>query len=305
MSGTDGSFSEPYPRLTVRHRPRPVFELKVVGDAKRGEWPVEFEIKIYDQTNTLVHIETVADNQNVFWQKSIEGTNLHDVAREELYIKKWSHPGRHAKIVEFFTSVSEIYEGDDILHLTLLEEREYSTGSLSIGNITSNEIDIRLLNRDDRFVEGNIHSPYHNLMKPNRKIRAWIGPVLPSGIVEYQPLGTFWTQEWTVPEQELYADTTARDRMQILAESTYNCPLVRNTNLYDRATHILQDAGLSSDEYWVDPELQEHTVEWFWMEPRSHREALRKVVERCLGQAYADRKGVIRVEGPSFIKKPE
>ena len=103
----------------------------------------------------------------------------------------------------------------------------------------------------------------------------------------------------------LYADTTARDRMQILAESTYNCPLVHNTNLYDRAVHILQDAGLSSDEYWVDPELQEHTVEWFWMEPCSHREALRKVVERCLGQAYADRKGIVRVEGPSFIKMPE
>ena len=305
MSGADGSFSTPYPRLTVRFRPRPVFGLKVIGDSKREEWPVDFEIKIYDKTNALVHTETITDNQSVFWQKTIESGNLLDVTRMELYIKKWSHPGRHAKIVEFFTSVSEIYEGDDILLLSLLEEREYSTGSLSIGNITSNEIDIRLLNRDDRFNEGNIHSPYHNLMKPNRKVRAWIGPVLPSGIVEYQPLGTFWTQEWTVPEQELYADTTARDRMQILAESTYNCPLVHNANLYDRAVHILQDAGLSSDEYWVDPELQEHVVEWFWIEPCSHREALRKVVERCLGQAYADRKGVIKVEGPSFIKMPE
>ena len=305
MSGADGSFSTPYPRLTVRFRPRPVFGLKVIGDSKREEWPVDFEIKIYDKTNALVHTETITDNQSVFWQKTIESGNLLDVTRMELYIKKWSHPGRHAKIVEFFTSVSEIYDGDDIILLSLLEEREVSTGSLPIGNITSNEIDIRLLNRDDRFNEGNIHSPYHNLMKPNRKVRAWIGPVLPSGIVEYQPLGTFWTQEWTVPEQELYADTTARDRMQILAESTYNCPLVHNANLYDRAVHILQDAGLSSDEYWVDPELQEHTVEWFWMEPCSHREALRKLVGRCLGQAYADRKGVIKVEGPSFIKMPE
>ena len=191
MSGADGYFSEPYPRLTVRHRPRPVFELKVVGDAKRGEWPVEFEIRLYDDTNTLVHTEIVTDNPDIYWQKPIKEVNLLDVAREELYIKKWSHPGRHAKIVEFFTSVSEIYEGVDVISLSLLEERELSKGSLPIGNITSNEIDLRLLNLNNRFVEGNIYSRYHNLLKPNRKIKVWVGPVLPSGIVEYQPWGVF------------------------------------------------------------------------------------------------------------------
>src|SRR5690554_5796391 len=76
MAGPDGIFSEPYPRLTVRHRPRPVFELKVVGDSKRGEWPVDFEIRLYDDTNALVHTEIVTDNPDIYWQKSIEGANL-------------------------------------------------------------------------------------------------------------------------------------------------------------------------------------------------------------------------------------
>lgn len=307
LAGADGYFSEPYPNLTVRFRPRPVFGLKVVGDAKREEWPVDFDILIYDKTNTLVHTEVVTNNQDIYWQRSIEETNLLDVSWMRLYIKRWSHPSRHAKIVEFFTSVSEIYDSNEIIFLSLLEEREVSAGSLPIGNISANEIDVRLVNVNDRFTEGNIHSLYHNLMKPNRKIRVWVGPVLPSGLVEYQPLGVYWSRDWHVPEQEYYAETTARDRMHLLEEGTkqYNCPLVQNANLYERVIHILQDAGLSPDEYWVDPELKEHTVEWFWMEPCSHREALRKVVERCLGQAYADRKGVIRVEGPSFIRMPE
>lgn len=303
MSNPDGTFNAPYPRLTVRFLPRPVFGLKVVGDSARKEYPVDFEIRVYDKTHTLAHTETITGNASIYWQKSI--TPFDDIVRIELEIQKWSHGGRHAKIVEFFTSMAGIYEGDDIVLLSLLEERETSKGSLPIGNITANELTLRLLNENDRFYPANIYSIYHNLIKPNRKIRAWLGPVLPNGVVEYQPLGVFWTQPWDVPEMALYADTTCWDRMELLNNSTYNCGLYQNTNMYDRAAHILQDAGLAQSEYWVDPELQNHTVKWFWMKPCSHREALRKVVERCLGQAYADRKGIIRVEGPSFIKMPE
>ena len=307
VSLADSTFSLPYPRITVRFQPRPVFGLKVIGDSKRQEWPVDFTVKIYDKTNVLVHTETVTDNFDIYWQKSISEATLYDVTRMELEIQKWSHPGRHAKILEFFTSVSEIYEGDDIVLLSLLEERETSQGSLPIGNITANEIDIRLINANDRFNPGNIHSPYHQLMKPNRKVKAWIGPVLPSGIVEYQPLGVFWTRDWSIPEKTLYADTTARDRMEMLKEITYYCEVYQNANLYDRAVHVLEDAKINFPdlEYWVDEELKEHVIPWFYMDTCSHRAALRNIAERCTGQVYADRKGVVRIEGPNFIKMPE
>src|SRR5690606_18139786 len=160
--------------------------------------------------------ETVVDNASIYWQKDISDLQISSATEMKLIIKRWSHPLRQAKIVEFFSSVQEIYEDDEILQINLLEEREVSNGSLPIGNISSNELYIKMSNIDYRFSAGNVNSPLHQSIKVNRRIRAWIGLELPSGIVEYIPLGTFWSGDWSVPEQETYASTSGRDRLELM-----------------------------------------------------------------------------------------
>ena len=61
----DGYFASPYPTLTVRHLPRPIRQLKVVGDTAREEYPVDFTIKLYAQDDTLLKTETVTGNTQV------------------------------------------------------------------------------------------------------------------------------------------------------------------------------------------------------------------------------------------------
>src|SRR5690606_20899677 len=121
------------------------------------------------------------------------------VVKQMLTITKWSHAGRQAKILELFTSVQEVYEEDDILLIHLLEEREVSRGSLPVGNISANEIDIRLYNKNRKFDAGNTASPLHNLLRPNRRIRAWLGVEKDSGDKEWVPLGVFWSGDWSAP----------------------------------------------------------------------------------------------------------
>jgi len=119
---------------------------------------------------------------------------------------------------------------------------------------------------------------------------------------EWVPLGTFWSGDWSAPEDDVYAQTTGRDRLELLRKSTYSTSQVQqNKTLYDLAIAVLQDAGLTEQEYWVDTELQQFTVPYAYFEPQSHREALRKIAEACLGQVYCDRDGVVRVEGPSYL----
>ncbi len=119
---------------------------------------------------------------------------------------------------------------------------------------------------------------------------------------EYVPLGTFWSGDWSAPEDGVYAQTTGRDRLELLRKSTYSTSTVQqNKTLYDLAVAVLEDAGLKPEEYWVDPELQQYTVPYAYFEPQSHREALRKIAEACLGQVYCDRDGIVRVEGPSYL----
>src|SRR5690606_26785383 len=113
------------------------------------------------------------------------------VARMELEIRRWSHPGRVVKILEFFTSVQQTYLAGDILEISLIEEREVSQNTLPVGSISANEIKIRLSNEDRRFDADNEQSPLFELLKPNRRIRAWLAAVLPDGTEEYVPLGLF------------------------------------------------------------------------------------------------------------------
>ena len=64
-----------------------------------------------------------------------------------------------------------------------------------------------------------------------------------------------------------------------------------NKTLYELAEMILLNAGLTPEEYYIDPELTEYMVPYSWFNEQSHREALRKIAEACLGQVYCDRKG--------------
>ena len=185
----------------------------------------------------------------------------------------------------------------------LLEEREVSQGSLPVGNISANEIDIRLNNESRKFDAGNKQSPLYQTCGRRggkRRISAWLGVDTAEG-KEYVPLGTFWSGDWHVPEDEVYAETTGRDRLELLRKSTYSTSRVQmNKTLYELAESILQDAGLTEEEYYIDTELQQFPVPYAWFDSQSHREPLRKVAEACLGQVYCDRHGVLRIEGPSY-----
>lgn len=301
LAGTGGLFAAPYPKLTVTFFTRPIWMLKVVGDSKRQEWPVDFNIYLYDETDNLLYTETVIGNTDIAWQKDVEVVN--NVAKMELEIRRWSHEGRQVKILEFFSSIKETYEGDDIMLINLLEERDVSGGSLPIGNISSNEIEIHLSNFDRRFDAGNTSSPLYGLVRANRRIRAWLGIEKDDGTKEWVPLGTFWSGDWTVREDRYSVKTTGRDRLELLRNTIYRTNQVQiNRSLYDLAIDVLQDAGVNEVNYWVDPELQTFIVPYAYFEPQSHRDALRTIAEACLGSVYCDRNGILRIEGPSYME---
>lgn len=297
LAGEDGGFGEPYPTLTVLFDERPIRSLKVVGDSARTEYPVDFDIYLYDKAGNLLYTETVRDNARITWTKELSEP-VSSVVRMVLGISRWSHPGRQAKIVEFYSSIQETYEGERILELSLLDEREVDTGSVPVGNISANELSITLDNADHRFDPGNTESPLYGLIKAHRRLRAWLGAVLSDGSVEWLPLGVFWAVEWDVPnsQSETVARVIARDRLELLRQSTYQSTRVaQNVSLYDLAVAVLQDAGLTPNEYVVDPALQDTIVPYAWFDSVSHREALRQIAEAALGQVYCDREGRVRI----------
>jgi hypothetical protein len=117
---------------------------------------------------------------------------------------------------------------------------------------------------------------------------------------EWVPLGTFWSLDWDSPDDTLEATVTARDRMELLRKSTFQTSQVlQNKSLYELAEAVLQDAGLNSDEYIIDTDLQSIVVPYSWFNPMSHREALRRIAEAGLAAAFQNRDGKIQIE--SFL----
>lgn len=290
LSKADGTFTTP-PTIEITFVQRPIRGLKLVGDSKRNEYAVDFTIRLY-QGESVVYTETVIDNDLMTWEKPI--VQINEITKMEITISKWNKPNRTIKIMEVFTSIQETYEGEDIISINLIEEKEVSQGSLPIGNISSNEVEIVLSNVNREFDTGNRTSKLYGLVKPNRKIKAWIGTE--SQLI---PLGEFWAKDWDVPEDGLTAKTIGRDRLDRLRDETYTKSTVEtNKTLYQLAEAILQDAKVT--KYWIDDELKDFVVPYSYFLPVSHREALRQIATACLGQVYCDREGTIQVEGPSF-----
>lgn len=294
VSNSSGNFSSPYPALTIRHMARPILEIDVVGDDKRNEYPVSFTVKLYDALNSLLYTHTVTNNNNVVYNSPI--TPVTGVVKQVLTITKWSTAGTCVKIAEFYTSIQRTFLRDDVFQMNLLEEREVSEGSLPIGSISSNEIDIRFYNKDRIFDAGNKASPLYGALKPNRRIRAY----LYEDEENMTPLGTFWTGEWTVPENALWAQTTGRDRISLLGQTTFaSGEVYKDYSLLDLLVLVLADAGLEASEYVIDDDLDDVVVPYAYFEPQSHREALRKLAEAGLAQVYCDRSGIVQIEGPA------
>lgn len=292
VAGPDGSFGEPYPTLVLTHPARLVLSLGVVGDAIRGEWPTVFAIRLYGPDGMLLRERVVEGNTQVHWQEELDPPAL-DVTRQELEILAWSHPGRHAKILEFFTSLQETYEGNDLLEVHLLEERESGSG-VGIGGVTTNELTVRLVNRGGRFDVTNKSSPLREFLRPNRRVRAWLGAEVGDEI-EWVPLGTYWSGDWD--SQDLEATVRARDRLELLRRTSYRLgPLRQNVSLYALAEDVMRSAELPPQLYWIDPALQDIVVPWGWVPPGNHRDALRVIAEAGMARVYCDRDGILRIE---------
>lgn len=296
ISDVNGDFSKPYPTLTIEFSARNIERIIIGGDSARGEYPQDFTLNFYDAANKLLLADSISGNTLINWVKS--GYRLTGVTKISLVITKWSHGGRQAKIAEIFTILQQTYLGYDLFLIDLLEEREFSTGTLPIGNISSNELTVRMSNVDRRFDPGNTDSKLYGLVQPNRKVQAWIGIEVSGGSIEWVPLGTFFCGEWSAPEDDIYAETTAKDRLDLLARATFSGPVYQNISLYQLAVNVLSSTGY---QYWIDTELQNYIIPYAYFDSLTCRECLRLIAEASLSQVYVSRDDVIRVEGPSFL----
>jgi len=300
MSDANGNFTGVEPTLMISFDPRSMYQLRVVGDNKLNEFPVNFTINLINQFDEIIYDETVTGNTAVNWTKSLDEPILNVVMAKIIIHKINTTHSTTAKIVEFYTAVQEEYDTDSIVSINLLEEQMFEEQTLPIGNVSSNEIDVRLYNYNGHFNADNRKSPLYGLLKKNRRVKAWLGTMMHEEM-RWFLLGTFWTTKWDAPRAGLYADFSARDRMELLRISSFEVStLYQNKSVKWLAQLILNDANVDTEDYVLDDALDSIIVPYAWFDRISHRDALVKLATVALARTYCDRQGriVMRIFEP-------
>lgn len=135
-------------------------------------------------------------------------------------------------------------------------------------------------------------------LRPNRKIKASLGFILPSGVYEYLPVGTFWSNEWTINDNSVDISTDGRDRLGVLRDHIYDGSVLwENEALSDIADDVLTYAKANipmPDLQWdIDISLDSIIIPYAYFDKISYFEVLEIISKACIGQCYMSKEDVL------------
>jgi hypothetical protein len=307
-----GGYFENPPEATVYFgQSRAVRQFKVVGEPTLNQWPVDFDIYIYDSSHTELFYDQYTGIAPVT-EIDITDEGINNAKSIRIVVLRWSTGNTVSKIIELFGVITDSFSENDIVSLDLTEEREIKDATLPIGNISSNEIDISFQNIKivrsstgevvrDPFFPDNSNSYIAASITPNVRFVVSIGAVLPGGATEYVEIGTFWSRDWVIDDDAADARVTARDRLDLLKDVDFRLDeILVNKTLYEIAETLLSNAKenipMGDLEWDIDTELQNFTVPYAWFGRMNYLEALTKIAEACLGQCYMSKDDVLIIE---------
>ena len=287
LSNADGSFTNnQYIELTFLERPVTTWVL--VGDSKLGQYPVDFTVTF--KSHGAV-VKTLTYTNNTQMQVRINET-VEAVTGIRLTISKWSKGNAVVKILRFYDTLSETYEGDNLLSFEVGEELANKEGSYSINSDTAT---VQIFNRDRKFDRGYLKS----LLVLDRKIKPYIG-IERNGEIIYKSLGTYYSDEWTTSQDSQWVKCQAVDKLYRLQKKTYvGMNVTRNTNLYAIVEDIMQKAGYASAKYSISESLKAVSIPMGFMPKESVWDALQEVANAGLCKVYVDRDDRIVIRSES------
>jgi hypothetical protein len=206
--------TETFPSVCVNFLPRTISDIRVSFDNAREEYAVDFDVVLLGADYTELDRVTVTGNAGYKYITSI--TPVNSVSQICLFVYKWSKGMTQAKCAEMFTSISELYEGQDLISFSTVENRELPEDGVPLGSTAAGECTVTLFNRSRLFDFDNTTSKLFNVIREGVRIKPYIG----DGI-EWIPLGVFYAKTWDIPKNGITATVTGLDRMALLDESEY------------------------------------------------------------------------------------
>lgn len=255
MSGDDGSFAEP------QEIAQPIenvsilqaFSLYFSNDVVDGI-PVDFVVEIV-QGETAYFRKEVTGNAEV--NISFDGFTVYDPDYIKVTVTKWSLPGRRARFVEIIPGVYEEWTDKVLASFSTTQQADFSCITLPYGTLK-----LGINNVTKRFEPRKKNSLFQSI-EARQGIQAMIGVRLPSGSVEYKPLGTFYQygDGWKTSDNGMAMNWDLVDIIGLLADRTYFPPDTLPTTLDGWMASVVSQLGDAfKNRYHVDPDYSSKPV---------------------------------------------
>jgi hypothetical protein len=202
------------------------------------------------------------------------------------------------KVLVYFNGADKapvtLTQDDYIINHSLLEEVQAESDNL-LGNVSCNEFNFCIRNKNNMFNPKNSNSPYFGKINQGLKVKPFF-IIKDNGNEPLQvPLGEFFVDDWKA--LDTVCNITCYDRLNILGEMrTPQIPVQSNITYYELYVLLFESLGLSPTEYVVDP-LLTSKVAYGWLPGPKVKNALQLLSVASMSLVYMDRLGKVRVLG--------
>lgn len=173
-------------------------------------------------------------------------------------------------------------------------ETAESQSTLSIIDDDLPQVDFSVtLRNDEQILDIDNPDSAINFFESGQVINVTMGYELDDGSIEWMQLHSLHLSEWSSDDKQ--ANIKAIDKFQLMNDSYYKGKYYENgISLYDLAVLVFEDAGIESDEYYIDPYLKNVKVK-NPLPNVGHKEALQIIANagRCV--LSCDRYGRINI----------
>lgn len=201
-----------------------------------------------------------------------------------------------AQLDFYFTGTPvTIDKSNYLISFNLLEELGKDAEANPIGDVSANELDIKLFNDNGIFSPSNTESPYYGLMKAGVKV---VVKMRASESSDWDDLGTFYVNDWYAEVTGLQASVTCYDKMHSVISSPLPVlPVTKNVLYRDAFAAFLKALGVQHD---VDASIA-GAMSW-WYALSTSAETLKTLTNASMSAVFCDRHDTIKVLNTAVTK---
>ena len=210
----------------------------------------------------------------------------------------YNAPSRHitAQLEFYFTSTPVLVDKHNyLISFDILEELGNDSESNPVGDVSANELDIKLFNSNGMFSPSNTSSPYYGYMKEGVKV---VVKVRASEESAWDELGTFYVKDWYAEVTGLQATVTCYDKIYSVTKAQVPAlPITNDTTYVDAFRAFLNGVGVSHN---IDTNLPGRMSWWYVMS--KSQDTLKKLAGACSAAVFCDRHDNVKVLNASAVK---